>query len=104
MLAAALLWLLAAALAVPAVAGVMTREALARRFPSPLIVGEKDAALRIWPLLRQNATANARRYAWFRQALRAVCRWPAHQARITAPALSRRLPQEPDLRPIPDQG
>ena len=56
-LAAALLWLLAAALALPAAAGVMTREALARRFPSPLIVGEKDAALRIWPLLRQNATA-----------------------------------------------
>ena len=56
-LAAALLWLLLAALAVPAVAGVMTRDALARRFPSPLMVGEKDAALPIWPLMRQNATA-----------------------------------------------
>ncbi|MET0964655.1 MAG: FMN-binding protein, partial [Noviherbaspirillum sp.] len=55
--AAALLWLLLAALALPAAAGVMTREALARRFPSLLMVGEQDAALRIWPLLRQNATA-----------------------------------------------
>ena len=56
-LAAALAWLLLAALALPALAGVMTKEALARRFPSPLMVGEKDAALPIWPLLRQNATA-----------------------------------------------
>ena len=46
-LAAALLWLLLAALAWPAAAGVMTKEALARRFPAPLMVGEKDAALPI---------------------------------------------------------
>lgn len=56
-LAAALSWLLLAALALPAVAGVMTKDALARRFPAPLMVGEKDAALPVWPLLRQNATA-----------------------------------------------
>ena len=56
-LAAALLWLLLAVLALPASAGVMTREALARRFPSPMMVGEKDAALPVWPLMRQNATA-----------------------------------------------
>jgi transcriptional regulator of nitric oxide reductase len=54
---AALFWLLLAALAWPAAAGVMTKEALARRFPAPLMVGEKDATLPIWPLLRQNATA-----------------------------------------------
>jgi NosR/NirI family nitrous oxide reductase transcriptional regulator len=56
-LAAALSWLLLAALAFPAAAGVMTKEALAKRFPSPLMVGAKDSALPIWPLLRQNATA-----------------------------------------------
>jgi NosR/NirI family nitrous oxide reductase transcriptional regulator len=59
-LAAAVLWLLLALLvlpALPAAAGVMTKEALARHFPSPLMVGEKDAMLPIWPLLRQNATA-----------------------------------------------
>ncbi|MDB5759466.1 MAG: 4Fe-4S binding protein [Burkholderia sp.] len=54
---AALLWLLLAALALPAAAGVMTKDALARHFPAPLMVGEQDAALPIWPLLRQNATA-----------------------------------------------
>lgn len=56
-LAAAVLWLLLALHALPAMAGVMTKEALARHFPTPLMVGEKDAALPIWPLLRQNATA-----------------------------------------------
>ncbi len=37
--------------------GVLTRADLARRFPAPLTVGEKDAALPVWPLFKQNATA-----------------------------------------------
>lgn len=37
-------------------AGVMSREALAERFPSPLIVGEKDARLPVWPITKQNGT------------------------------------------------
>jgi transcriptional regulator of nitric oxide reductase len=57
LLARALFWLMLMALAWPATAGVMTRDALARRFPSPLMVGGKDAALPVWPLFRQNATA-----------------------------------------------
>lgn len=56
--AAAAVWLLLAWLAAaPAAAGALTREALVRYFPAPLMVGEKDAALPVWPLLRQNATA-----------------------------------------------
>ncbi len=55
---AAAVWLLLAWLAaVPAAAGTLTREAMVRYFPAPLMVGEKDAALPVWPLLRQNATA-----------------------------------------------
>lgn len=58
MLRTALAWLLLAWFAAgPAAAGALTREALARYFPSPLMVGERDAALPVWPLLRQNATA-----------------------------------------------
>ena len=57
-LRAALAWLLLACFAAgPALAGALTREALARYFPSPLMVGERDATLPVWPLLRQNATA-----------------------------------------------
>lgn len=40
-----------------AMAGTMTHESLVQRFPSPFIVGKKDAALPVWPLFRQNATA-----------------------------------------------
>lgn len=36
-------------------AGVMTQAELARRFPAPLSVGERDAELPIWPLFRQGA-------------------------------------------------
>ncbi|MYN47757.1 4Fe-4S binding protein [Pseudoduganella sp. FT93W] len=43
--------------AVPAQAGVLTRAELVRRFPAPLIVGERDAELPVWPLFKQNATA-----------------------------------------------
>jgi NosR/NirI family nitrous oxide reductase transcriptional regulator len=38
-------------------AGVMTRPELARRFPAPLIVGERDAELPVWPIFKQNGTA-----------------------------------------------
>lgn len=58
MLWAAFAWLLLAWIAIaPAAAGALTREAMARYFPSPLMVGERDATLPVWPLLRQNATA-----------------------------------------------
>jgi transcriptional regulator of nitric oxide reductase len=39
-------------------AGVMTQETLAKKFPSPLAVGEKDRELAVWPIFKQNATAN----------------------------------------------
>ncbi len=38
-------------------AGVLTREALVERFPSPFIVGEKDAALPVWPIFKKNMTS-----------------------------------------------
>nr|WP_202424623.1 4Fe-4S binding protein [Duganella levis] len=43
--------------ATQAQAGVLTRDEMVRRFPAPLIVGERDAELPVWPLFRQNATA-----------------------------------------------
>ncbi|SFV17687.1 4Fe-4S binding protein [Pseudoduganella namucuonensis] len=52
--------LLLLALALPlqeAAAGVLGRADVARRFPAPLVVGERDAALPVWPLYKQNATA-----------------------------------------------
>lgn len=38
-------------------AGVLTKEALVRRFPAPLIVGDKAQDLPAWPLFKQNGTA-----------------------------------------------
>jgi len=52
LLLAAALWL-----AQHATAGVMTRAALQHRFPSPLVVGERDAQLPVWPVFKQDATA-----------------------------------------------
>ena len=51
--------LLAAACALGAVAqaGTLTKADLQQRFPSPLIVGERDAQLPVWPLFRQDGTA-----------------------------------------------
>ena len=53
--------LLAAALLVLACggarAGVMTRERLQALFPAPLILGERDVALPVWPVFKQEATA-----------------------------------------------
>ena len=38
-------------------AGVMTRESMAQAFPSPLVVGEKDRDLPVWPIYRQELTS-----------------------------------------------
>jgi NosR/NirI family transcriptional regulator, nitrous oxide reductase regulator len=38
-------------------AGVMTRERLQALFPAPLILGERDVALPVWPIFKQEATA-----------------------------------------------
>jgi transcriptional regulator of nitric oxide reductase len=55
--AAALLLWLAVAWPSDAAAGVLTRELLERQFPSPLMVGDKDSDIPVWPLFRQNASA-----------------------------------------------
>ena len=39
-------------------AGVLSKEALAQKFPSPLFIGDKDPELAVWPIFKQNATAN----------------------------------------------
>ncbi|WP_092042276.1 4Fe-4S binding protein [Methylobacterium pseudosasicola] len=41
----------------PAQAGQLDRAAIEKNFPPPLVVGEKDAALPIWPILKQQAGA-----------------------------------------------
>lgn len=38
-------------------AGIMTRVTLQERLPPPLMVGEKDAQLPVWPIFRQDATS-----------------------------------------------
>jgi transcriptional regulator of nitric oxide reductase len=38
-------------------AGVLTKAALVKRFPVPLLVGDKQADMPVWPLFKQNATA-----------------------------------------------
>ena len=48
---------LACAVATFAQAGTLSRADLKQRFPSPLIVGERDAQLPVWPLFRQDGTA-----------------------------------------------
>ncbi|WP_343733371.1 4Fe-4S binding protein [Duganella sp.] len=53
MLAGVLALLLGAA---PVQAGGLTRADVAQRFPAPLMVGERDAELPVWPLFKQNAT------------------------------------------------
>ena len=47
---------LACAVASTVHAGTLTKAALQQRFPSPLIVGERDAQLPTWPLFRQDGT------------------------------------------------
>ena len=43
----------------PGWAGVLTRADLIKRFPSPLIVSEKQTDIPVWPVFRQNATENS---------------------------------------------
>ncbi|HJV85122.1 MAG TPA: 4Fe-4S binding protein [Noviherbaspirillum sp.] len=50
--------ILFAACASSALAGVMTHDAMVKRFPSPYIVGMKDATLPVWPIFQQNATSD----------------------------------------------
>ena len=49
-------WMVAVA-CMSAQAGVMTREALEQVFPAPLVVGEKDRDLPVWPIFRQELTS-----------------------------------------------
>ncbi|CAO4134566.1 4Fe-4S binding protein [Methylorubrum extorquens] len=52
----ALLALLALLLAVPlATAGTLDRAGVERHFPAPLVVGERDTTLPVWPILKQEA-------------------------------------------------
>ncbi|WP_114972270.1 4Fe-4S binding protein [Rhodoferax ferrireducens] len=51
------LWVAALLVCGPAHAGVMTRESMLKAFPSPLIVGEKEQGVPVWPLLKQDGTA-----------------------------------------------
>ena len=39
-------------------AGTLSRADLERAFPAPFILGEKDDALPVWPIFKQNATEN----------------------------------------------
>ncbi|WP_426177618.1 4Fe-4S binding protein [Massilia sp. TWR1-2-2] len=50
-------WLALLCSCLPARAGVLTRPELVKRFPAPLVVGDKQTDLPIWPLFKQNATA-----------------------------------------------
>jgi NosR/NirI family transcriptional regulator, nitrous oxide reductase regulator len=55
-------WLLALALCLsllPAHAGVMTREAMVAAFPAPLVVGEKERDLPVWPIYAQDLTSTS---------------------------------------------
>lgn len=38
-------------------AGTMDRAAMENAFPAPLIVGDKDAGLPVWPIYKQDATS-----------------------------------------------
>lgn len=50
-----LVWVLLASAA--AHAGALNQAALARHFPAPLQVGQKEADIPVWPIFRRNATA-----------------------------------------------
>ena len=56
LLASLLLLLAFAAAHTAALAGVMTKETLAREFPSPLMIGDKDPELPVWPIFRTEMT------------------------------------------------
>jgi transcriptional regulator of nitric oxide reductase len=40
-----------------ALAGVMTKQTMAQAFPTPLIVGDKDTVLPVWPIFKQDLTS-----------------------------------------------
>lgn len=46
------------AFAITANAGVLSKDDIIKRYPSPYIVGEKDTAIPVWPIFQQNATEN----------------------------------------------
>lgn len=48
---------LGGAMAVSAQAGVMTKERMVEAFPSPIVVGDKDAELPVWPIFKQELTS-----------------------------------------------
>ena len=50
-LACCLFWLLATS---SALAGVMTREDLAKRYPAPYVIGAKDTVMPVWPIFEPN--------------------------------------------------
>ncbi len=52
-----LCWLALLCSGLPAHAGILAKAELAKRFPAPLMVGDKQADLPVWPLFKQNATA-----------------------------------------------
>lgn len=54
---AATLGLLIVACSVAAHAGVMTKASMLAAFPSPMIIGEKESELPVWPIFKQEATA-----------------------------------------------
>jgi len=49
--------ILALLCAVPAQAGVMTKETMAQAFPAPLVVGEKERDVPVWPIYAQDLTS-----------------------------------------------
>ena len=52
-----LCWLALLCSCLPAHAAVLTKADLVKRFPAPLVVGDKQADIPVWPLFKQNATA-----------------------------------------------
>jgi NosR/NirI family transcriptional regulator, nitrous oxide reductase regulator len=55
----AMLGLLMAVGSGPTQAGVMSRATMVAAFPAPLMVGEKERELPVWPIFKQDATATA---------------------------------------------
>jgi len=53
-----LIFLICLSSAITANAGVMSKDDIIKRYPSPYIVGEKDTAIPVWPIFQQNATEN----------------------------------------------
>ena len=58
-----LLIVIACAFAVNAIAGTLTKAELEQLFPAPLVVGEKNTKLPVWPIFKKSAAA-LEMYAW----------------------------------------